>query len=214
MQSLQNIIGNNKFDEKTRDDYVQKISNNLEISRILSEQILVDLQKRIFSVVKPKTKPVVETKSVSNSVENGKQPIPELKPEMRPVTESGEIAHNTTPEEKRWFSETVKTAPNSDQPTHKSTSSIPENLPGATPVEIPKTSEPVQKPVIGVPRYTVDSSKAQVASSQEGMKNSDEAKKENMVDKKLNSIVSSPSPAQTKTAPSYTGQDPYREPLE
>lgn len=106
------------------DTFLQTIISDLNISRLLAEQIMQDLEMRVFDYA---------IKELENSKRTVSKPAatPETPANNLPMVEKGEVAHDTKPQ----------TAP---APKEK----VP------VPVYKPESSaEPVQKP-FAVPRYT------------------------------------------------------------
>lgn len=224
------------------EDFLKLMTSELGISRLLADQIIEDLEMRVFDyaiktiekseqkqevrsknlevekeIVTPKQNLVIENKPEKAKVTLPvveKPKVPEIKPVILPMVEKGEVAHNTTPQPKP-----TPTLP------HKPTF-IEKNKPVVTEEKTvshinykPTTPslETVQAP-IPVPRFTgikTDNESVEVDKIPEPQK----------VIEPVNKIPSEPvkipeTPVEvkkveqnTKPEPKYT-VDPYREPME
>jgi hypothetical protein len=211
--------------------FLDTIIADVGISRLLAEQIMEDIEKRVFEYALKE----IENKNLSKTTFDVKFPqaknsnVPEIKPTILPMVEKGEVAHDNS----------------QNNPIIKPVSKpIPQQFTGPLilnpigPVKSSIESEPVQRPV-PVPRFIppiTESPSTHQGQPIEGRSKNDEVRNEmesktpeipkatptpqNFMDAKLNSVVSgvSEKPAQTEkppqTPPPKTyAADPYREPL-
>jgi hypothetical protein len=78
--------------------FLETLTDELGVSQIISEQIISDIEKRVFEYAlketEPKLKPeITQTNAVQPTTEIKNQ-LPEIKPEMTPMVEEGEIVHS------------------------------------------------------------------------------------------------------------------------
>jgi len=193
---LVNTVTSVIYESKKSDSLVEIIIKDLGISRLLAEQIVSDLETRVFEYALKEVKSEklkVESKPlVSKTVFDTK--IPEVKPANLPMIEPGEIAHSNPP---------PRYIPTSE---YKPSSIFQENKTQNKP-------EQVQQPV-PVPRFAGNSTIEEKKIEDSRPADSVNQPRSNMIDNKLKNIVKEMKVEVPKSGPpeKYT-TDPYREPL-
>ena len=143
---------------ETPENFLESIISELGISRLLAEQIIEELEKRVFEYainqIGPKIKSGGERNEISKPeagiIINTDDDIPEIRPEIVPMVEKGEVAH-TTP--------TVSVNTTVDQSkisVPRYVPPVPNNLPTeeATPVQVQQAPEASQPKPIEEARVT------------------------------------------------------------
>lgn len=167
------------------EDFSQTIVEELKISKLLAEQIIADVENRVFDYALKTVGGKENKKTIDKNQEimlDTNSDIPEKRPEITPMVEPNEKARDTEPQ-KTEESKLTKTLPE--------TTNIPQK---------PKEAEQVQRP-ISVPRYIgvpVEKEESNQESTPNNNKTNTEPKKPEPV----------PQPIKKYTV------DPYREPLE
>lgn len=209
--------------------FLETLVTDLSVSRLLAEQIVTDLEKRVFEYaikeIEGKQQKTIsttqtqvtpsqpKTENLSKTTFDVSFPKPVIKSTNLPMVEKGEVVHNN--------------------PLPKPNVQEQKPIPSAgAPVQIsPVTSEPVQRP-IPVPRFTAADSNPseQKISTEIPIENKPIEKvispkiaitPQSMMSNKLNSVVKSTSAPQPENpqgqAPQKPPQtytvDPYREPI-
>jgi hypothetical protein len=112
-------------------DLSENIKNEVGVSGLLAEQLAEDVKERLLSWVDRIYNTNEQTTENKKEKESVDVEIPEIRPEITPMTESGEIAHDVPHQEITQNEPTGETPSQNQQPT----------------------PEPVQRP-IPVPRFT------------------------------------------------------------
>jgi hypothetical protein len=269
---LQNLILSVIIEVEQKENLVASLETELGISELLTEQIMKDLDERVFQYATDFIEKGGETDlplpkfdrpdadvagALQTSADNTATKVPvrtpfdvlgkqkeevEIPPVILPMVESDEdrkkvaeqnrIANTERPDADVAGALRASIG-NSVSPSARPVAQAPANLPGIA-VEKPIIdtdnqikdgvfigSEFIQKP-IAVPRFNATSApenpenKNQTADSLSARINQTE-KPQNIIDNKLNSVVSSTAPADKKPEVEYPPRytvDPYREPIE
>lgn len=173
------------------EDFLGTITVELSISGLLAEQIVEDLEVRVFEYA---LKTIQNQEKKGESIEKeGSDDLPEVRPEITPLVE---------PQEK------VRVRP------------VPVGFTDASPKPIPKPQMPgpelVQRP-ISVPRYTAVPMEEERNSNQGLAASSKETPKPNEVTSSQPASAPQPSASSPQPVPEPVKKyavDPYREPLE
>ncbi len=198
--------------------FLETIIKDLGISRLLAEQIVSDLETRVFEYALKQVegqKSKVESKiadntEVSKSTLDTK--VTEVKPANLPMIEPGEIAHSNPPP--RYIPTSEYPVRNNDPQkesvsngTGKPISVLQEN-------KIEKKPEQVQQPV-PVPRFVGNSIIEERKAPETPAVETKVTPPQNMMDNKLSNVVKEMKVEVLKQKPpeKYT-TDPYREPIE
>ncbi len=97
--SLANIVSLLIIGLQKPESLLEVISSDVGISKLLAEQIVADLESRIFEYALK----IIEAKDKPKSPQQNITKLPEVKPDNLPAVEIGEAAHNTTSQEKTFF---------------------------------------------------------------------------------------------------------------
>jgi len=200
---LINIIKPVVGQTKKPDTLLETIISNLGISRLLAEQIMEDLEVRVFeyalrTVEKKSEKKPEPAAQVSNVPFDMKPKVPEVKPSNLPMVEVGEVAHdNPTPSSspRQPLGQMPKVELLKSNSQGSTLEPKPEHSPRGT------LGEEVQRPV-EVPRFT----SVPMSEDEEGTEDS----KPNVPIPKVEEVKSTP----TLEPVHKYAVDPYREPLE
>jgi hypothetical protein len=131
------------------DVFYKSITSDLSVSNIIAEQIMDDLEKRVFEYALKEIEPKIkdgrrQDASATTNV------IPEIRPQMTPAIEKGEVAH-TTPS---TISVPRYAVPENLPTEHEAAPTNNQNMPPKVP-EPPKPIE--RKPVEPAPqKYSAD----------------------------------------------------------
>lgn len=143
------------MDISNKDDLMKTITTTLNISHLLAEQIVEDLEARVFERVTKNTedkekkveeiqKPeVVVSNPVQNLSEKIEKDIPEVRPETLPMIEKGEEAHDTAPPIK---TETKPVAEVKPPEGAKEQVLVTQTAPAIPPPPAQNTSQPANPP--------------------------------------------------------------------
>lgn len=198
------LIGTTKIEV-----FLEIIITDLGISRLLAEQIIEDLEVRVFNFmarsIQNKEKRTTEaqvTKPQPPQVQQKTTPvteidIPEVRPEMLPMVEKGEVIR-VVEKQKPTEPQQEKIMPQFSTP--KPVTAIPTPIPEIKIAPKEPAPEPVQKPV-SVPRYIGVPTEKEPPKPQTPMSND-----------QSNPNTKPPEPV-TPSVKKYA-VDPYREPLE
>ncbi len=204
------------------------ISQTLKISGLMAEQIVSDLEKRVFSQ-QVKLEKIPDKKPTENKPVETK--IPEVKPTNLPMVEKNEVAHDVKKDSSEGSVASSKE--NTTEPDmskrHFDIEQTPPPVPKPVmpaPVYKPDIPEPVQRP-FSVPRIipvveqsslrdTVTMPKEEeMTKPQSPMTNEDAKPVQNMMNDKMTKVTTgmSEKPKPDEPPKKYSA-DPYREPLE
>lgn len=222
---LINIITGVLPESKKPESLIETIISDLGISRLLAEQLMSDLETRVFEYALKEVKSEklkVESKPfVSKGTFDTK--VPEVKPTNLPMVEPGEIAHSNPPPRYIPTSTYKPTSIFQDNnlPSQSAPSPVPSSalVPGSSQQKSATSPEVVQQP-IPVPRFTAvpmekdDASETSAPKPEENVFPLPSVPIQNMMDQKLKTVtVGIKEEAKPKPPEKYT-VDPYREPLE
>lgn len=206
---LINIIKPVIGESQKPDTFLETVISSLGISRLLAEQIMEDLEVRVFEyalrTVEKKSEKVASSQQLASSKEEPKKPenpvnmsktvfdtkpkVPEVKPDNLPMVEIGEVAHNSSKQLVASHQENTKPLNN--------TSPEPKPEPVQRPVEVPRFT--------GVPIEDEEHSSQQLVASRQ--ENPIPINPVDVVEKK--EVKSEPVKREHKYA-----VDPYRESIE
>lgn len=221
---LINIVTGVLSESKKPDSLIETIISDLGISRLLAEQLMSDLETRVFEYALKEVKSEklkVESKPfVSKGTFDTK--VPEVKPTNLPMVEPGEIAHSNPPPRYIPTSTYKPTSIFQDNnlPSQSAPSPVPSSalVPGSSQQKSATSPEVVQQP-IPVPRFTAvpmeKDAPPKTSLPDKDVRPTDSANqfRQNMMDQKLKSVtVGIKEEAKPKPPEKYT-VDPYREPI-
>ncbi len=173
----------------TANSFISNLKTRLGISSEIAEKIKADVETKILSKVSVKVLHAQEEYSQSKLKETTttSTKLPEVAPEIHPMVEKGEVAHNVPLAEEEEPSAA----------SHKA--SAPANIPTQDPSEVPESIEElVEEPSTQPSANPVSKPEPKITAQ-----SASEPKKEE--------VQVPPPPAKSPYPP---GQDPYREPIE
>ncbi len=189
--SLINLVRYRLNNTTQPSNFVQKIIAEIVVSPLLAEQIMEDLENRVF---KYPIKSPAPTQEKINNVTNPAQKIPEVRPEILPIAEKNEGVKISVP---NYIPQNIE-----KKPEQKIEQAPPQKAPQPTP-------EPVQKP-FSVPRFT---GTPQISERPVYHPDHNKRAPSSIVDNKLNNVTKgiTETPLAAEPIKKYES-DPYREP--